>query len=152
MTHDTDPNAHTYGCYVTIKNLSAQPLIHLKYGETTGSYVKNPPSSIGAGTEINFHLQGKGGSEWPEGSEGEITYDISSDAGFGNVILSYTDPYTGSNQAKAQTESPVIRTEVYARVGSITKWGDDPAKWGHEGQVPPDGHPISILFVLYNLE
>lgn len=140
--------ARSYGCYVTIKNRSAQDLLHVRYGKTTGRYAKKPTSEIASGRECSFHLEGSGSWINPEGSEATITYDVSDDVGLGTVDFYYTDPYLGPNKAEAPTVSPVIKTSVYAQEGTKTNWGDDPSKWGKEGQVPVDGHPIAILFVV----
>ena len=139
-------------CYVTVINKSKHKLLNADIVTNWGKYTVRPATNIESwpkvGHRIAFTMMGRALAT--SGCEGSVTYSVG-DVGLGSVKFSYACPYSGDNQAVPTNNSLDLKLEVYARISENYNWKADGSNWGKEGQVPIDGHPVSILFVVYDL-
>lgn len=135
-------------CYVTVMNSSKQRLLNAQVVKNWGKYTTDPITNIEPGVTTKFVMKGRDGAV--SGCEGSVTYDVG-DIGLGSVNFSYTCPYSGDNEAVPSNNSPVLILQVYANNNKDYYWNPNGTGWGDEGQVPNDGNPLSILFVVRDL-
>jgi hypothetical protein len=84
------------------------------------------------------------------GSEGTIHYDFSGLDG-GTIKFAFACPYGSSNNYFNVTNNSKYRFEIYALSKQVKTdfgaWGPI-STWPPEGNIPGDGHPLSILIVI----
>lgn len=136
-------------CNVTIYNRSSQRLLNADVETNWGKYTTDPITNMTAGTSSSFVMKGRDSS--PSGCEGSVEYDVG-DLGLGSVKFFYNCPVDGDNQATPTSNSPVVILSVYSNTEEVWTWNlENESTWGKEGQVPNDGHPLNILFVVDDL-
>ena len=143
------PEYEYLACYVTIWNKSTKALTNAAVEAQWGKYPTLPVTNQSAGTWQSFLMQGRAGAV--AGCEGSVTYQVTYEPGYGSAKFYYTCPYSGDNKAIPTNNAVGIKLSVYAQISSIcgeSGWGTDSSKWGTEGQVPLDGHPLAVLFVV----
>lgn len=91
-----------FGCYITIINNLRTPLNLILAKAIDGSWGPDPPNVILAGTTALLHLHDPSG---PEGSEGNIIYQISETGSFpADLVSHFTCPYVADNQFDASIQ------------------------------------------------
>ncbi len=146
---NTLPQYEYLACRVTIWNNSSQVLANADIVKSWGKYPKKPITNQAAHTWQDFEMQGRSGAI--SGCEGSVTYQVSYEPGLGSVKFYYTCPYSGDNEAVPTNNAVGLKLRVYAQISEKcgeSGWGTDSSKWGKEGQVPLDGHPLAVLFVV----
>lgn len=91
-----------FGCYITIINNLRTPLNLISAKAIDGSWGPDPPNVILAGNTALLHLHDPSG---PEGSEGNIIYQISeTGSGPADLVSHFTCPYVADNQFDASIQ------------------------------------------------
>jgi hypothetical protein len=130
-----------YSCYITIMNKSTIAMQSITYSVSAGQYTTLPPTSIDAGQQPYFILQGDEFS----GSAGSVTLQVD---GGGTVTVAFSCPRLESNSAEVtQLTASSVVVQNYGAIGFID-WDPDGGNWPTENNIPPAGHPLSALFVI----
>ncbi|KYK37063.1 MAG: hypothetical protein HXS48_07200 [Theionarchaea archaeon] len=156
MPEETNPKGSSFtpepeyefdACYVTMKNQSTYSLYNADIVQNCGKYTIKPETNMDQESQQYFVMKGR--ADAAMGCDGSVAYEVG-DIGMGIVTFYYACPYTHDNKASTECSSPVVMLSLYAQIGELNAedWGDDPSKWGKEGQVPLRGHPLSVLFVI----
>jgi hypothetical protein len=137
-----------FTCYVTVKNLSSYNLYNGMYEADWGKYTVQPLTNLQAGREHTFIMTGR---QWSSsGCEGALTYQVG-EQGMGNIKLYFACPFSDDNKGVPTCNAMDVKLSVFGNIAANHSWGYNPAEWGEEGQVPTDGHPLSLLFVVENI-
>ncbi len=148
-----------FRCQCTVHNTSKHDLVNVEYGQEWGKWSNpndgdkgsNPPSVIKAGTSGWWLLSGRSGS-W-SGAEGWVKYEVGT---YGIIQFNFDCPFSGDNKASCDVSAPVeYRVYAISEKGSVGEKGPDTtvSDYGStEGSIPPKGHPLSLLWVISDLE
>src|SRR4051794_8798093 len=134
-------NGDDFSCYVTIMNQSGVTLTIQSNTNPHGTY--NPPAlppSIDGKQQAFFALQG--GVE-SDGSEGSVTYSVSSGGAERNITLCYSCPLVSDNGISV-TNASELSVNYYGTNEAI-EWNPNGKNWGPPNNFPTGGHPLYVL-------
>jgi hypothetical protein len=113
----------------------------ITYSVSEGQYTVLPPTFIDASQQAYFVLEGDEFS----GSAGSVTLQV---AGGGAITLAFSCPCVESNSAQVTLlTAQSVDVQNYAVIGFID-WDPNGGNWPTENNIPPEGHPLSALFVI----
>lgn len=138
-----------FSTYITILNNCTAT--NMQNGSDTtawGHWESGPPTNIDSKSNGTAQEQDSAGAS--AGSEGTLHYDFSGLNG-GTIKFAFGCPYGSQNNYFNVTNNSQYKYEKYAvskkKKMGLSKWGEK-STWGKEGNIPGDGHPLSVLIVI----
>ena len=136
-----------FSVYVTIMNQTNSDLQLISQKNSYGQYnpTNLPPSISKQVGQIFFTLQGN----WLTGSEGSVTYSVVGEGK--SITFAYQCPRVSDNSISVTLNQTDFTVNYYG-TNKIINWNPDGLNWVPVNNFPPRGHPLSVLFVVSELQ